>query len=114
MRQGKTLIDHIATNIPKKVVASGILPCPEISNHDAPYIIANIKVTRFVPRYKYIHEKSLNVEQFTLDFGQLPFNLVYAVADPNDKLGIFNDLIQNCLDKHAPITRIRATRPPAP
>ena len=26
-RQGKTLIDHIATNIPKKVVASGVLPC---------------------------------------------------------------------------------------
>ena len=49
-RQGKTLIDHIATNIPKKVVASGVLPCPEISYHDAPYIIANIRVTRFVPR----------------------------------------------------------------
>ena len=44
-RQAKTLIDHIATNIPKKVVASEVLPCPEISDHDAPYIIANIRVT---------------------------------------------------------------------
>ena len=114
-RQGKTLIDHIATNIPKKVVASGVLPCPEISDHDAPYIIANIRVTRFVPRYKYIrNEKSLNVKNFTLDFSRLPFNLVYAVSDPNDKLEIFNDLVQKCLDQHASRTRTRVTRPPAP
>ena len=114
-RQGKTLIDHIATNIPKKVVASGVLPCPEISDHDAPYITANIRVTRFVPRYKYIqNEKSLNVKNFTLDFSRLPFKLVYAVSDPNDKLEIFNDLVQKCLNKDAPRTRTRVTRPPAP
>ena len=114
-RQGKTLIDHIATNIPKKVVASGVLPCPEISDHDAPYIIANIRVNRFVPRYKYIrNEKSLNVKNFTLDFSRLPFNLVYAVSEPNDKLEIFNDFVQKCLDQHAPRTCTRVTRPPAP
>ena len=113
-RQGKTLIDHIATNIPKKVAASGVLPCPEISDHDAPYIIVNIRVTRFIPRFKYIrNEKTLNAEQFTTDFSQLPFNLVYAVPDPNDKLGIFNDLVQSCLDKHMPLIRIQVTRPPA-
>ena len=85
-RQGKTLIDHIATNIPKKVAASGVLPCPEISDHDAPYIIVNIRVTRFIPRFKYIRY---------------------------DKLGIFNDLVQSCLDKHMPLIRIQVTRPPA-
>ena len=39
---------------------------------------------------------------------------MYAVSDPNDKLEIFNDLVQKCLDQHAPRTRSRVTRPPAP
>ena len=48
------------------------------------------------------------------DFSQLPFALVYAVHDPEEKLEIFNTLISGCLDKHAPVTRIRVSRPPAP
>lgn len=93
----------------------GVLPCPEISDHDAAYIIVNIRVPRFVPRFKYIrNEKNLNIESFVTDFSQLPFNLVYAVSDPEEKLDIFNKLILGCLDNHAPLIRIRVTRPPAP
>ena len=58
--------------------------------------------------------KAANVENLTIDFSQLPFNLVYVVSGPNDKLGIPNDLIQNCLYKHAPRTHTQVTRPPAP
>ena len=114
-RRGKTLIDHIVTNIPKKVTATGVLPCPEISDHDAAYIIVNVTVPRFIPRFKYIrNEKNFNVESFKNDFSQLAFALVYAVHDPEEKLEIFNTLISGCLDKHAPVTRIRVSRPPAP
>ncbi len=100
-RKGKPLIDYIATNIPKKIVTTGVLLCPEISDHDAAYIIVNIRVPRFVPRFKYIrNEKNLDIESFVTDFSQLP--------------DIFNKLILGCLDNHAPLIRIRVTRPPAP
>ena len=114
-RNGKTLIDNIAMNIPKKIVFSGVLPCPEISDHDAAYIKVNIRVPRFIPRFKYIrNEKSLKMEWFISDFSQLPFSLVYSVEDPSEKLDVLNSSIGRCLDKHAPLTRIRITRPQAP
>ena len=36
-RSGKKLIDHIISNIPaNKILHSDVLPCPTISDHDAP------------------------------------------------------------------------------
>ena len=36
------------------------------------------------------------------------------MEDPEDKLDIFNSLVTECIDRHAPIKRIKCTRPPAP
>ena len=36
--KGTKIIDHIITNIPNKILYSNVLPCPSISDHDAPYI----------------------------------------------------------------------------
>ena len=57
----------------------------------------------------YVHVKS-----FISDFSELPFSLVYSVEDPSEKLDVLNSSIGRCLDKHAPLTRIRITRPQAP
>ena len=54
------------------------------------------------------------MESFITDFSQLRITSVYAVNDPEEKMDIFNTLISGCLDKHAPVIRIRVTRPPAP
>jgi len=37
---------------------------------------------------------------YTNDFSQLPFNLVYAVYDPAEKLDIFASLIRDCIENH--------------
>ena len=39
---GKPLIDHISTNIPK-IICENVIPCETISNHDAPFVVLNIK-----------------------------------------------------------------------
>ena len=36
------------------------------------------------------------------------------MEDPEDKLDIFNALVTECIDRHAPLKRIKCTRPPAP
>ena len=41
-------------------------------------------------------------------------NLVYAFDEPDDQFTILNKLILDCIEKHAPIKRIRLTRPVAP
>lgn len=44
---------------------------------------------------------------------RVPFNVVYGVDDPSEKLDIFNSLFKSCWDKHAPLRRTKITRPPA-
>ena len=42
-RNSKTLIDHVISTIPNGVIHQDILHTEEISDHDAPYVIFNIK-----------------------------------------------------------------------
>ena len=41
-------------------------------------------------------------------------NLVYAFDEPDDQVTILNKLVLNCIEKHAPIKRVRLTRPVVP
>ena len=94
---------------------SDILHTDEISEHDMPYAILNVKKERYEQRYKYIRsEKDLDINSYVSDFRELPLNLVYAFDEPDDQVTILNKLILDCIEKHAPIKRIRLTRPVAP
>ena len=42
-RHGKSLIDHISTNIPKKNCCENVTPCETISDHGAPLVVSNIQ-----------------------------------------------------------------------
>ena len=113
-RKGRTLIDHIASNV-SKVNYENVLPCDEISDHDGPYVIFNVKKPRFEPRYKYIRvEKNFNTASFVSDVEKLPFAAVYGLESSEDKLHCFNELFLSCLDQHAPLVKCKITRPPAP
>ena len=51
----KNLIDHIIFNIPaNKILHSDVLPRPTITDHDAPYTIANVLVNKFEKTCRYI------------------------------------------------------------
>ena len=114
-RKQKTLIDHVVTNIPNKLLHTDVLDTDEISDHDTPYVIMNVKKEKFEPRYKYIHdERNFKQDDFKSDFSQLPFNLCFAFDNPEDKLDMLNHLILSCLERHAPIKRVKITRPIAP
>ena len=41
-------------------------------------------------------------------------NLVYDFDEPDDQVTILNKLVLDCIEKHAPIKRVRLTRPVAP
>ena len=114
-RKDRTLIDHISTNLPEKVIHQNVIKTDEISDHDLGYIIMNIRKQRFEPRYKVIRdEKRFSMNDYVNDFSHLPFNIVYAVDDPNDQVSMLQHLISDCLSRHAPLKRIKFTRPTAP
>ena len=114
-RHGKSLIDHLITNIPGKVTLADVIPCDTVSDHDCPFMNINIKTIKFQPRQKSIRDfKSFNLSDFKSDFAQLPFSTIYTFEDPNEQLSVFNSLILGCLNVHAPIKTCKMTRPPAP
>ena len=39
---------------------------------------------------------------------------VYGVDDPEEQLEMFNTMLLDCLNSHAPLRRVKITRPPAP
>ena len=101
--------------MPAQITPCDVLPCPLISDHDAPYACVNARVTRFVPRYKYTRdERDFDENDFLVDFETLPLSLVFSVDDPEVQVDILSSLIRECLDRHAPLRRTKVTRPPAP
>ena len=115
-RTGKKLIDYFISNIPANIILhSDVLLCPTISDHDAPYIIANMPVNKFQTKYKYKRNlKNFELKKYVQDFKTLPKSLVYSFDNPNDQLDTLDKLILNEINEHAPLTRTKFMRPTAP
>ena len=80
-----------------------------------PYVILNAKKEPYEQRYRYIRsEKDTDINSYISDFWELPLNLVYNFDQPDDQVAILNKLIRDCIEKHAPIKRVRLTQPVAP
>ena len=113
-RTSETLIDHIISNDPKRVTYTDVLPCSNVSDHDAPYTRLNIRVERFVPCFKIQNERGFKKEEFIREFTSLPFSIIQVADDPKEKLEMFTNLITECIERHAPLKCTKITRPPAP
>ena len=86
-----TILDHIITNSIAKVKNVNVIPCPEVSDHDAPFITLLTKFAPFEARYKIIRDvKNFRQQDFIDSFAALPLELVYAFNDPNDMISVFN------------------------
>ena len=86
-----------------------------VGDHDAPFACINVRVPRFQPRFKFLrNEKELDENAFKEDFSLLPLDEVYGLESPDDMVDALNSLMKDCLDRHAPLRRVKVTRPPAP
>ena len=96
-------------------IVLGVISSLMISDHDARYVCINVRITRFVPRYKFIRdEKNFNADAFIEDFEQLPLSIVYSTEDPDMQVDLLSSLIRECIDRHAPLKHTKLTRPPTP
>ena len=84
-RKGTKILDYIITNLQEnKLIITNVLPCPTVSDHDAPYVIQNITGIKFQTRTKYIrYMKRFNIKDYVDDFKTLPLVLVYSFEYPN-------------------------------
>ena len=87
----------------------------EISDHDTPFVILNIKKERYEPRYKYIRdERKVDMNQYVNDLSKLPVSLVYGFWEREDQISILNKLLSDCLEIHALTGRVELTHPITP
>ena len=82
---------------------------------DGLYACINARVPRFEPRYKFIRDtKSLDEQLFIDDFSKLPLYVTSFSDDLDEQLDSLNLLFTECLERHAPLRKVKVTRPPAP
>ena len=114
-RTSKTLIDHIVVNFPQNITYTDVIPCSMVGDHDAPFACINVRVPRFQPRFQFLrNERELDENAFKEYFSLLPLDEVYGLESPDDMVDALNSLMKDCLDRHAPLRRVKVTRPPAP
>ena len=66
-------------------------------------------------RYKFIRDiRNFNPDVFKENFPTLPLSVIYYSDDPDEQLESLNTLISECLERHAPLRKVRVTRPPSP
>ena len=58
--------------------------------------------------------KEFDLQSYVNDAALLPYNTVYATDSANDSLDTLNKLLVSCIERHAPLRRIKITRPQAP
>ena len=92
-----------------------VLSCPAVSDHDATYIITNKPGIKFQTRAKYIRNiKYFNIKDFIDDFKTLSLYLGYSFEDPNEQLDTLNNLILECIERHALLVKTKFTHPSVP
>ena len=70
---------------------------------------------KYEPRYKFIRDdRRLNIENYITHLRSLPLSIVYALDDASDQISVLNNLITECIDRHAPLWKVKITRPPSP
>ena len=111
IRNNHAILDHITTDIPSRVKHTSVIQCPEISDHNCPYIITDAISKPFEPRYKIIRSmKDFDQQHYKETFASLPFTTIFDLKDLKDQLVILNDLIIKHLKEHEPMKRIQVTR----
>ena len=99
-----TLIDHIYTSHPDRIVSSGVVHCG-ISDHSLVYAIRKIAKTTNL-RHKYIisrNFKNFDASAFTDDLKKLPWNDIHQFpCDPNVMWKRWKEMFLMVLKQHAP------------
>jgi len=76
-QDSKFIINHIVTNLPGKIITHGVIPADEISDHDAPFIISNIRKKRC---FKYTRDvRNFDFQTYVDDFAKLPHSIILTI-----------------------------------
>ena len=110
----QTLIDAIFVS--KHLLCKEVSQFPvSFSDHNFIDFIYNIPINKKVTRYiKRRLIKNINISEFNADAACADWNNVLTCGTLDGKVSLFNRIIINLLDKHAPVKTLKITKPSAP
>ncbi|XP_045474989.1 uncharacterized protein LOC123680911 [Harmonia axyridis] len=110
-----TLIDYILTNNTDLIVNTGVIPVPEISDHDLVHCVINLKVEKTGPIFKTSRDfKHLDYDRFKTDLISIPWNNIYDKPTVDEKVEFLTSNIIALLDLHAPFKTYKISKKYAP
>jgi hypothetical protein len=111
-----TLIDHIFTNAPDRVVCSGVSHIG-ISDHSLVYAFRKLSVrmpTRGHTTVSYRKLKNFDSAKFRNDISQQNWDFIHQFKNPNDMWHAWKNTFNFIVEKHAPLRtkRVKASKAP--
>ena len=106
-KTSSTLVDVVMVSNPELVKTSDVIDLT-ISNHFLVFAVLNLKQPKASPSYIITRSfKNYSSEKFANDISTIPWDVLDLLPTVDEKLDAFNDLFLTCLDKHAPVKKIR-------
>lgn len=110
-----SLLDPIFIKSSFKVALSGALNCDVLSDHHLVYAKINIpRIKNISKTVTFRNFKQFNEDQFRADLDKNFWNNIFYISDIDEKIQFLTENIIALFDKHAPITQVRVSKPPAP
>ena len=110
-----TTIDHCY--VPSTIVISqfGNIPVSGLSQHDLIFVNYPVEIhkkkQKFLLRRNY---QSINIQQLQEDADRADWYTIFALDKLEDKVNKLNEIVLSLFDKHAPVKKIRISKPRAP
>ena len=110
----KSLLDVILASHANQVQKAEVIQS-SISDHDLVYVLLCLKKLRPKPTFVTTRSyKHYNADAFLHDISQVPWSVIEAFSDVDDKLNAFNLLFNDIFDQHAPLKTFRVHGKPNP
>ena len=110
----KSLLDVILASHANQVQKAEVIQS-SISDHDLVYVLLCLKKPRPKPTFVTTRSyKHYNADAFLHDISQVPWSVIEAFSDVDDKLNAFNLLFNDIFDQHAPLKTFRVRGKPNP
>jgi len=110
-----TWLDVMAVTDAAHVAHHGQLPAPGLSRHDLIFCVYRLNTPKSKPKFiQYRDYKKIIPENLLSDARCAPWGEVVRADNVDGMVESFTDIMNQLLDKHAPLVTKRVTREPAP
>ncbi|KAL0869894.1 hypothetical protein ABMA27_006094 [Loxostege sticticalis] len=110
-----SLLDLIVVSSLNHIAKYGQCHADAFSFHDLIYLSYKIRPPR--PKRKYLLQRNfsgMNIDALKLDANSTDWSVIEAAEDVDEKVRLFNTLLIQLFDKHAPVRPVKLKHAPAP